>query len=159
MGCHLSPGGLFQQLGGFPWGSWGLNSKMGSPAYSIRPGKEPKWHMAVKSRGFLSTRERWLRCREPLKDQHKIQFANLNPFLMGSLRGRAEWTRDAWEKFGAGGSGERTEGMVARIPVLSHSPYCRSHLSQAENSPPCAMSLRRSNSLAYKNYSAPHCGA
>ena len=32
-----------------------------------------------------------------------------------------------------GSSGERTEGIDMRIHVLSHPPYCRSHLSQEEH--------------------------
>ena len=76
-----------------------------------------------------------------------------------SSRWRAEWTRDSWGKSGVGGSGERTEGTAARIPVLSHSPYCKSCLSQAEHSSPSGISLRGSNRPAHRNYPAPLCGA
>ena len=37
-------------------------------------------------------------------------------------------------ELGFGASRKRTEGTAARIPVLSHSSYFRSHLSQAEHS-------------------------
>ena len=76
---------------------------------------------------------------------------------MGSGRGRAEWARKAWGEPGAGGSGERAEGTATRIPILSHFPYCRSHLSQAEHSPPSGIRLRGSNSPTHRNYSAPPC--
>ena len=45
---------------------WGLNPKMGSPAYSIRAGKEPKSYPAVK-RSRVSICQGKTRCREPLK--------------------------------------------------------------------------------------------
>ena len=55
----------------------------------------------------------------------------LQPLTLGSGRGRAKWTRDTWEEFRAGGSREKTEGTAAKIPALSHSLYCRSHIFQA----------------------------
>ena len=47
---------------------------------------------------------------------------HLQPLTLGSNRGREEWTGDMRGQSGAGGSGERAEGSVIRIPVLSHSP-------------------------------------
>ena len=53
---------------------------------------------------------------------------------MGSGRRKAEWTRDAWRESGVGGSGERAEGTDARIPMLCHSQYCRSHFLRQSTS-------------------------
>lgn len=59
---------------------------------------------------------------------------------------------------GAGGSGERCEGRSARIPALSHSPHCRSHISQAEQSSPGGISLKDNNSPAHRNHSCSASG-
>ena len=137
------------------WEVWGLNPKLGSPAYSTRTRKgiqitsgcEKQW-------GFCLTPRNAERL---LKGQHR-KF-HLQPPTLYSGRGRVRWTRDTWGKSGVGGSGERTEGTDARIPVQSHFLYCRGHLSWVEHSSLNGISLRGSNSSSHKNYSAPHCGA
>ena len=54
---------------------------------------------------------------------------------------------------------EKTEGSTTKTPMLSYSPCCRSHLSQAEHISPSGISLRESNSPTHRNYSASLCGA
>ena len=83
-----------------------------------------------------------------LKGQH-TKF-HLQPLTLGSSSGRAGRSRDTGGESGVGGSGKRTEFKESkiessRIPVLNHPPYCRSHFSQAEHSPPHSISLRGSN--------------
>ena len=55
---------------------------------------------------------------------------HLQPLILGSGRGRAEWNRgDPSGGYGVGGSGERTKGTAARIPVLSFPILQESSLS------------------------------
>lgn len=70
----------------------------------------------------------------------------LQPHTLGSGRGGAGWTKATWGDYGFDGSGERGEISATRIAVLSHSPYCRSHLSWEEHTPSCGISLWESNS-------------
>ena len=90
---------------------------------------------------------------ESLLKGHCTKF-HLQPLTLGSSRGRAEYTRDACGESGPSGFVKRTEGTAARIPVMSHSPYGRSHLSQVEHSSPSGIGLRGSNSPTHRNYSA-----
>ena len=148
MGGNRSSRGIFQHLGGSLREVWGLNPKVVSLAWStktekgiqITSGCEKQWGLCLQRRDSY-------RHREPLKrPTHKYSFSATYPGF--------------WQREGGvvqrcvrrvRGSGERTEGTPARIPVLSYSPYCRSHLSQAEHSPPCGINLRGSNSFTCKN--------
>ena len=159
VGLHCSgrsARGILQQLGSSPWEVWGLNPKLASPAYSIRARKEPREHPAVKSSRISVLKGEMDGDTESLLKGQHTKF-HLQPLALDSGRGRAKWTRDTWGESGVGGCGERTEGTTSRIPVLSHSPYCRSHLSQAEHSSPSGISLRGSNSPTHRNYSALPC--
>ena len=135
--------------GGFHLRSVVSKPQVHSPAYSTRTRKEPRWYRAVKSNRVsfsqgLPGRASWKLSH--LKSQcTKFHFS---ASYLDSGTERTEWTRDTWGKSGFGGSGEITEGTTPRVPVLSHSQYCRSHLSQAEHSSPKGISLRGSNSPA-----------
>ena len=73
---------------------WGLNPKLGSPAYSTRAGKEPRKQAAVKSsRGSVSQGETAGDANSLLKGQHTKFY--LQPLTLGSGKRRAEQTRDA----------------------------------------------------------------
>ena len=121
--------------GMFPWEVWDLNPKLGSPAYSIRAKKEHRWHPAVKSSWVSVSQGETAGDSETLLNNQCTKFG-LQPFTLGSSRGRAEWTRDTWGESEAGASGERTEGTDARISG--------SHYSQAERSYLNGISLRGS---------------
>ena len=70
----------------------------------------------------------------------------MQPLTVGSGKGGAEWTRGSSRETGDGGFGERTERAVARTLMLSHPPYCRSHLAQADHASLSGISLKQSNS-------------
>ena len=155
-------GGSWSSWGMFQWpGIFHLRSVGSKPQAELPSLEHHSWKgtqitsTCNKHRGFcLPGRDGW-RFREPLTGStHKISFVAT---YLGSTRGRPEWTRDTWGESGAVGSGNRIEGTATKIPVLSYCPYCRSHLSQAEHSPPSGISLRKSNSSACRNYSAPPC--
>ena len=107
-----------------PWQVWGLNTTLVSPDYSTRASKGTQIKSScVKQPGFCRPeRDSW-RCREPLKGPW-TKF-HLQPTSLDSGRWKAEWTKNAWGKSSVGGSRERTEGTVPRIPVLSHSSQYR----------------------------------
>ena len=69
-----------------------------------------------------------------MEDQ-STQF-HLQPFILGTGKGDAEWATDTSGDSGDGGFQERIEGVPTRILMLNHSPYCKSHLAQAEDSSP-----------------------
>ena len=135
---------------GLPLGSVGSKPQAGWTETQITS-------MYEKQQGFcLQGRDGW-RHREPLKGpKHKISLLTLC-----ASKGRAEWTRDIWGESEAGGSVERTEGTrtSTRIHVLSHSPYCKSHYSEAEHSSLKGISPRGINPPAHRNYCTPPCGA
>ena len=153
-GGSWSSGGIFQWPGVSPWEVWGLNSKLVSPAYSNGGGKGTQI-----TAGFLSAWERLLETESLWKGQC-TKFC-LQSSALGSARGMQSGLKMCEESLGwwlwGLWPGERAEGTATRISVLSHSPYCGSHLFQAEHSP-SGISLRGSNSPAHRNYSAPPCG-
>ena len=155
--AQLPEGYLSRQ--GIPLRIVGSKPQAGLPSLQHQSQKRnPENIQLWKAAEFLSTRERWAEDTERLLKDQLTKFC-LQPLTLDSVRGRAEWTRDASGESGADGSGERTEGTATGIPVLSQSPYCRGHHSQTEHSPPNSISLRGSNSPAHRNYSAPPCGA
>ena len=126
--------GIFQQPGLFPLRSVGSKPQAGLPSLQHQSQKgTQKTPSYEKQQGFCQPGRETAGDSERLLKSQCTKFY-LQPHTLGSSRGRAEWTRDTRGESGAGGSGERTEGTATRIPVLSHSPYCRSHLSQAEHS-------------------------
>ena len=146
MGSSWSSRGIFQWPEGSPWEVWGLNPKLGFPDWSTSTGKgiqiisscEKQWDFCLPGRDSLFFK------RKPLKKRPAHQNSGLQPFILGS-----------WGGSGVGGAGKRTEGTAVRIPVLNHSTYYRSHLSQAEHSPPSGISLKGSNSPACRALSHP----
>ena len=144
-GDSWSLGGIFHHLGGSPWEGCGLNPNLGYLAYStrVRKGAQIKYGYE-KQQGFcLPGRDSWKKDREPVNGpMYKISFVAT---YSGLLQRKAEWLRDASGDSRVYGSGERTEVIAARIPILSHSPYSWGHLSQAEHSSPSGITLSGSN--------------
>lgn len=56
--------------------------------------------------------------------------------ILGSSRGRAQWTRVVWRETGVYGSEERAEGTADKIPVLSPSYTAEAIFSWVKHSTP-----------------------
>ena len=117
-GCQLQFWRAISVAGRFSWEVLGLNPKLGSPAYSSRARKEPKSPPALKSNKVSVCEVEKIGDLESLLKSQPTKFC-LQPLTRGSNREWAEWTRDASGQSGPGGSGVRTEGTAASIPVLS----------------------------------------
>ena len=106
-----------------------------------------------KAAAFLSSRERY---REPIKGPtHKILFVVA---CLGISKGKAGLEMFD-ESLGIVALGRELKRAATGIPVLSHLPYCRTHLAQVDHSPPSGISLKGNNSPSYRNYSTPPYGA
>ena len=126
---------------GFPWRSVESKPQAGLPSLQHQSWKGTQiTSSSEKQQGFCRLGHMVGDANSLLKGQH-IKF-HLQTLTLDCGRGRAEWTGDVWGESGVGGSGVKAEGIATRIPVLGHSPYCRSHLSQAEHSPQSGISLR-----------------
>ena len=102
---------------GCPLKSVGSNPQAGLPSieHQSQTGTQIT-SSCEKYQGFCPPgRDGW-RCREPVKGpMNKISFATTYP----GLHQREGRVRIVW----AGGSGQRTEGIATRTPLLSHSTY------------------------------------
>ena len=139
--------------GGYPWELWGLNPKLGSPAYSTRVGKKSSKHLAMKSSRVSVCQGGTAGDSESLLKGQHIKFC-LHPLTLGSSRGRAESTRGLEtleESLGLVALGrqlrEQPPGSMCWVmeePSFSGKAFLSSGLS-----------LRRSDSPAHRNY-LPH---
>ena len=72
---------------------WGLNPRLGSPAYSTRARKEPRKHIAVKySKGSICQGQ-MAGDAESLSKGQSTKF-HFQAFTLGSSRGSTERSRD-----------------------------------------------------------------
>ena len=123
--------------------SWIILRSMGSKPYAGIPSLE---HKSPASTQITSNCEKRQGCSLPGTDgwrhkelfkrpMHKFPFAATYPGLW--QRAGAQSGLDTLEEtLGMEVLGERTERVATRILVLSHPPYCSSHLAQADHSPP-----------------------
>ena len=141
---------------GFAWEVWGPNYKLASPDYITKTRKATQIPSSYeKQQHFCIPGKDGWRFREPLKANTQNFICSHLPWALAEGGQSGLETRE--ESLGL--VALRSIGITARIPVQSHSPYCRIHLSQAEHFPLSGISLRGSNSPTHRNYSAPLYGA
>ena len=127
---------------------WGLNHKLGSPAYSTRTWKgTQKTPSCEKQQGFCLPGRDGCRDTEPLKRPNKKMF--LQPLTPGYSRGGESRLETHEESVGLVALGRKLKEQPPGSLCWNHSPYCRGHLSQAEHSSPSSISLKGSNSTTH----------
>ena len=127
--------------GGLPMKSVGSKPQARLPSlqYQSQNGTQITSSCEKHQEFYLPGRDSW-RPREPLKE----------PTQKNLICSHLPWAL-AEKNLGLVALG--TEGTTVRIPVLGHSPYCRRHYTQAEDSSPNGTSLRGSKSPTHRNYS------